>query len=114
MAQHNPFIINSAASTNAALITSGGTRLKTLVASNTGGAVAFVKLYNKAAAPTVGTDAPAMTIPVAADGIVSLASVDGLAFPTGLAIAITNLGTDADDTAVAAGQVKVLGNFEGS
>lgn len=115
MSQMNPILINSAATTNARLISPGGTTLKTLVCTNTGAAIAFVKLYNKATAPTVGTDVPASTIGVAANGTQAInLGVDGMYFPSGLALAITLLGTDADATAVAAGEVKVIGNFHGN
>lgn len=105
--------INSAASTNGQLVNGGTTGLQALFASNTGAAVAFVKLYNKATAPTVGTDVPVMIIPVPAavsgvPGIVELTpAFNGYRFPLGLGLAITGLVADSDTTAVAAGQVKV-------
>lgn len=112
IARDQPFGLNSAATTNATVVNTGRTGLRALVLTNTGGAVAFAKLYDKASAPTVGTDAPALTIPIAANGVVTLALGEhGLLFALGLALAITNLGTDADATAVAAGQVKVRGNY---
>jgi hypothetical protein len=108
-----PYFVNSAASTNAALVLTGTSGLCALWASNTGAAAAFVKLYNKATAPTVGTDVPEMIIPVPA----AVAGVPGVAqispgfnayrFPLGLGIAITGAVADTDTTAVAAGQVKV-------
>ena len=82
-------------------------------ATNTGATAAFVKLYNKATAPTVGTDVPEMIIPVPA----AVSGVPGAAelrpgfiayrFALGLGIAITGGAADTDTTAVAAGQVKV-------
>ncbi len=55
-----PLIINSAASTNGQLVLTGTSGLQALFASNTGATPAYVKLYNKATAPTVGTDTPAI------------------------------------------------------
>ena len=107
------YSVNSAASTNGALIVSGTSGLQAFYASNIGAAVAYVKLYNKATAPTVGTDVPLMVIPVPAAvgtvaGFVELTpGFNGYRFPLGLGIAITGLMADSDTTAVAAGQVKV-------
>ena len=108
-----PFFVNSAATTNGALILTGTSGLQAFYATNTGAAAAFVKLYNKATAPTVGTDVPEMIIPVpaAVSGVPGVAQVipgfNGHRFALGLGIAITGGAADSDTTAVAAGQVKV-------
>ena len=108
-----PYFLNSAASTNGALILTGTSGLQAFYATNTGAAAAFVKLYNKATAPTVGTDVPEMVIPVpaAVGGVPGIAEItpgfNGHRFALGLGIAITGGAADADTTAVAAGQVKV-------
>jgi len=108
-----PYFVNSAATTNGALILTGTSGLQAFYATNIGAAVAYVKLYNKATAPTVGTDVPEMIIAVpAAVGTVAGAATlpigySGFRFPLGLGIAITGLMADTDTTAVAAGQVKV-------
>lgn len=104
-----PIRVNSAASVNNTLVNSGRTNLNALVVSNTGGAAAFLKLYDKATAPVAGTDTPTITISVPASGTVSLPGP--LPFSLGLGLAITNLAADADTTAVAAGQVKVHGSY---
>ena len=109
-----PYFVNSAASTNGALILTGTSGLQAFHATNTGAGAAYVKLYNKATAPTVGTDVPEMIIPVPA----AVAGVPGVAqtlsfnfnsfrFALGLGIAITGGAADTDTTPVAAGQVKV-------
>lgn len=108
-----PYFVNSAASTNGALILTGTSGLQALYATNIGATAAFVKLYNKATAPTVGTDVPEMIIPVpaAVSGVPGVAQItpgfNGYRFPLGLGIAITGAVADSDTTAVAAGQVKV-------
>ena len=107
------YFLNSTASTNGALILTGSSGLQAFWATNTGVAAAFVKLYNKATAPTVGTDVPEMIIPIpaAVAGVPGVAEVtpgfNGHRFPLGLGIAITGGAADSDTTAVAAGQVKV-------
>ncbi len=109
-----PYFLNSAASTNAALIITGTSGLQAFHATNIGAGIAIVKLYNKATAPTVGTDVPEMIIPVpaAAAGLPGTSpplspAYIGQRFPLGLGIAITGAMADSDTTAVAAGQVKV-------
>jgi hypothetical protein len=109
-----PYILNSAAGTNAALILTGTSGLHAFYATNTGASAAFVKLFNKATAPVVGADVPAMIIPVpaAVGGVPGIATLpigfNGFRFALGLGIAITGGAADSDTTAVAAGQVKVM------
>jgi hypothetical protein len=109
-----PYILNSLATTNGALILTGTSGLHAFYATNTGATVAFVKLYNKATAPTVGTDVPAMIIPVpaAVSGVPGVATLpighNGFRFALGLGIAITGGVADSDTTAIGAGQVKVM------
>jgi hypothetical protein len=114
LAPATPYILNSVAGTNGALILTGTSGLHAFYATNTGASVAFVKLYNKATAPTVGTDVPAMILPVpaAVGGVPGVCTLpigfNGFRFALGLGIAITGLVADTDTTAVAAGQVKVI------
>jgi hypothetical protein len=109
-----PLIINSAATTNGQLVLTGSSGLQAFYATNIGATAAFVKLYNKATAPTVGTDVPAMIIPVpaAVAGVPGVAQItpgfQGYRFALGLGLAITGAVADNDTTAVAAGQVKVI------
>lgn len=108
-----PYFVNSAASTNGALILTGTSGLSAFYATNEDASVAYVKLYNKATAPTVGTDIPEMTIPVpaAASGVPGVANpfigFHGFRFALGLGIAITRNAAHTDTTAVGAGEVKV-------
>lgn len=108
-----PYYKNSTADTNGALVLTGTSSLHCLWATNIGATPAFVKLYNKATAPTVGTDVPEMIIPVpaAVSGVPGVASINPgfltFRFALGLGIAITGGMADNDTTAVAAGQVKV-------
>lgn len=104
--------INSAASTNATSIKASAGTVFSVVCSNTGAAAAFVKLYNLATAPTVGTSTPIITISIPASGTVTIDfGTFGYRFATGIALAITNLAADTDTTAVAAAQVKVLASY---
>jgi len=108
-----PYFVNSAASTNGALILTGTSGLHAFYATNEGASVAYVKLYNKATAPTVGTDVPEMIIPVpaAVGGVPGVATLPigfgAFRFALGLGIAITRNAVHTDTTAVGAGEVKV-------
>lgn len=101
--------INSAATTNATLVQTGVRNLMSVTASNIGAAVRYLKLYNKATAPVVGTDIPVMVIPIPIGGVLTLqgGSVALARFPLGLGLAITAGAADADVAAVAASEVKV-------
>jgi hypothetical protein len=113
VAPATPYFLNSAATTNSALILTGTSNVSSFYATNEGASVAYVKLYNKATAPTVGTDVPEMIIPVpaAASGVPGVANPNigfhGFRFPLGLGIAITRNAVFSDTTAVGAGEVKV-------
>lgn len=110
--QQDPIRVNSLATTNARLIRSGKCCLQSLLVSNNGAGAAFLKLFDKATVPVPGTDVPILIVPIPASSIVSLPIGDvGPSFELGLGISITNLVADADTTAVAANQVKVLGGY---
>lgn len=94
--------INAAASTNATSLKASAGQIYTIDVFNVAAYNVFLKLYNKASAPTVGTDTPVMTIPVPAGGGFSKTWPMGFPFATGIAYAITKLQADSDTTAVAA------------
>jgi len=106
---YTPGHLISAATTNAASIKATAGTLGYIVAGNTNAAARFLKLYNKASAPTVGTDIPVQTfiIPGGASGAGSniMLPVQGAAFTLGIAFAITGLIADADTTVIGAGDV---------
>lgn len=98
----------SAATTNAAVVKASAGSLYELTISNTTATPAYVKFYNKATAPTVGTDVPVLTIPVPATaanaGTIDIQfGVVGKRFATGIGIAVTGAVTAVDTTATVAG-----------
>ena len=101
------FHLVSAATTNASSIKASGGQVYGYELGNNGAADAYVKLYNKASAPTVGTDTPFRTIYVPKGSARSFHSTTGLNMGTGIALAITGAAADSDSTAVAANQVTV-------
>lgn len=108
-----PYFLNSTASTNGALILTGTSSVHSLWATNEGVSPAYIKLYNKATAPTVWTDIPEMIIPVpAASWWVPWVANPNMwfipfRFALGLGIAITRNAVYTDTTAIGAGEVKV-------
>ena len=98
------YSLTTAASTNAANVKSSAGTLEEITASNVTATAAYVKLYNKASAPTVGTDVPVLTIPVAAGATVPLSFGPlGKRFTTGIAIAVTAAAAATDTAATVAG-----------
>lgn len=72
---------------------------------NATAAAKWFKFYNKASAPTVGTDPVFFKIQIPANGCRDRTSPLGLNFTTGIAYAITGAAPNSDTTAVAAGDV---------
>lgn len=102
------FKLISAATTNATSVKAAAGQLYTILASNVNAAARFLKFYNKATAPAVGTDVPVLTFLIPAGGALSLDTGGmGFAFPLGIALAITALVADADVTAVALNEIVV-------
>lgn len=105
-----PYKLNSAASTNATSVKASAGQVYSIMATNQNAAVRYLKLYNKASAPTVGTDTPVQTyaIPGATAGAGFTLSIPvGMTFPLGIAFAITTGAADSDTGAVAANEVIV-------
>ena len=100
--------VNSAASTNATSTKASAGTVWSVVVSNINAAARYLKLYNKASAPTVGTDTPVIVIPIPAGGVVQLdGGSNGIRFGTGIAWALTTGAADSDTGDVAAGEHKV-------
>lgn len=99
------------ASTNADFIKASAANLYEVTFSNVTATAMYVKFYNKITAPTVGTDIPVATFPVAANATVTyeFGSV-GKRFATGLAIAVTGAAA-ATDTSVAAAGMQISGTY---
>jgi hypothetical protein len=98
----------SAATTNATSVKGSAGQVYNIQCFNTNASARYLKLYNKASAPTVGTDTPVKTllIPPSSSGFVAEWS-NGLAFGTGIAFALTTGIADSDTAAVAANEIVV-------
>jgi hypothetical protein len=95
----------AAATTNATSLKASAGNIAAIDLFNVAAYAVFLKLYNKASAPTVGTDTPVWTIPIPASGGFSLVLDWGEYFSTGIAYAITKLQADSDTTVLVAGDV---------
>ena len=101
--------VNSLATTNALLVKATGATVFSITASNIGATTRYLKIYNKATAPVVGTDIPILTIPILTGNIQNInLGTFGLRTLTGLGIAITAGALDNDVAVIGAGEVKVL------
>lgn len=76
--------------------------------SNVNAATRYLKVYDKAGAPNVGTDTPALTIGVPpAGGDCYGLFPDGIDFTNGIGFGIVTGSADNDSTAPAAGEIVV-------
>ena len=98
-------ILSAAASTNATLAKASAGRVYSIQGHNAAGAIRYLKLYNKASAPTVGTDAPVKTLALPAGASFQFNWPAGYVFSTGIAYALTTGSADADTGALTSGDV---------
>ena len=104
-------VASSAASGNPAFLKNAAGELRMFWGQN-GAAITYLQIYNKASAPTIGTDVPILTFPVAANAFFSMPPLnDGLYFATGIAYAFT---TDAAATTGAAAAAVTSFNIIGA
>ena len=99
------------ASTNSAVVKPTAGMLYEITISNPTATAAYVKLYNKATAPTVGTDVPVFTQAVAAGATVALTFGQvGKRFATGIGIACTAAAA-ATDTVVSVAGIQINATY---
>lgn len=107
LAQSAPLSWLTTSSLNSTLVKAGNTALNVLVPINTTAALYYLKLYNKATAPTCGTDTPLWRVPIPFGGSSSGGGValptGGLQFPLGLGFCVTGGIADNDTTFAASG-----------
>lgn len=100
--------LQALATVNATSVKATAGNIISLALSNLSAGIKYFKVYAKASAPTVGTDIPIMTIPIAAGAFLALEfGFTGMRVLTGIAYAITGAAADTDTTALAVGDVKV-------
>jgi hypothetical protein len=105
---HNPNLLATGVLIAAGKHVVGGYHLH-----NAGAAARYIKLYDKATAPTVGTDTPLLTLGVPAGAAVAVMIPNfqdgsaGIAFQNGIGIGATTAAADADTGAPTANDVIV-------
>lgn len=99
-------LLSAAASTNATSVKASAGFVYRVRGYNNNAAARFLKFYNKASAPTVGTDTPVLTYRIAPTA--DFAFDVCLYFATGIAFAITTAAADADTGALTAGDIVAL------
>lgn len=108
---YTPGKLVSAATTNATVIKASAGTLGHISASNVNAAARYLKFYNKATTPTVGTDVPVLTyiIPgnTAGAGTNIPLPPQGINFSTGISFATTTEATDAGSTGVAVSEIVI-------
>lgn len=103
-----PYQLVAAASTNATNVKATAGVVGYIVANNVNAAVRYLKLYNKATAPTIGTDTPVMTIALPAGTVTVVpVPVGGIVFNTGIGFGTTTEATVAGTTGISASETVV-------
>ena len=99
----NTYKLISTVSTNSNVVKNSPGNLYSIIAIGLTSTVRYLKLYNKATTPVVGTDVPVMTIPIPANtqgAGVAIPFSMGVNFSNGISIAITANVDDNDNTAI--------------
>jgi hypothetical protein len=97
-------IASAGASTNATVAKASSGSLHFVSGYNAAVAVRYLKLYDKATSPTVGTDVPFLTIALPASSAFNL-NLGGLRFATGIGYGLTTGAADNDTGALTAADV---------
>ena len=104
--------VTSATSTNATIIKASAGTIYSITANNIGSVVRYIKIYNLATSPVVGTTVPILTItlPPTSEKNISFGAL-GHRLSAGIGMAITSGALDTDATNAVAGEVKVCTSF---
>ena len=97
--------VKAAAGTNSTNLKGSAGVILTYGFYNNTASAKFVKIYDKATAPTIGTDTPAFTIIVPASGGANLSDENGIPFSSGIGYGITGAVGDSDTTSTAVDDV---------
>jgi hypothetical protein len=97
-------IPSSANSVNATVAKASAGKLFSVNGYNSSASVTYLKFYDKATAPTVGTDTPVLTLALPALAVFSY-DLGGIALATGIGYGLTTDAANNGTTAVAAGAI---------
>lgn len=90
------FRLLAAATTNANLVKATNGAVFGWFVANLAAAARYLKLYDSAVSPTVGTDRPLLTIPLQGSSGANVEFVGGIEFRKGIALAVTTGVADTD------------------
>jgi hypothetical protein len=94
----------AAGSTNATVVKASAGQVYGIQVNNVNAAVRYLKLYNKATAPSVGTDVPVKTLAIPAASVQQFHWPAGIAFAAGISFATTTEATDGGTTGISASE----------
>lgn len=102
------YYLTSAASTNGANVKASAGQVYGYAVTNNNTSPRYLRFYNTAGTPTVGSTATYMAVMIPGSGgvVVPNGSI-GIAFSTGIAISLTTGAADTDTGAVAANEIKL-------
>jgi len=95
---HSNIYKNVALSSTGVLVKGASTEVYHMHIGNTNASAVFVHFYNKATAPTTGTDVPVMTYLIPSSGVYAEELVDPAWFPLGFGVSCTTGSADNDST----------------
>jgi hypothetical protein len=90
----------SSGTTNATSVATAAADIFSIWVYNGNAAVRYLKIYNLAVAPTVGTSVPVLVIPLPPSQLTQVSWAKGLYLSTGLAYALTTGAATSDTAAV--------------
>lgn len=105
---NNARLLSAAGSDNATLVKARKGKVLKISGYNARGSAVYLKLYDKATAPTVGTDTPFATIYLAASSAFNHEWENGLDFTLGLGYGTTTAGADNSTAAVTAADILAM------
>lgn len=101
-------LLSAAGSVNSTLVRAGVGAIATINGVNAAAAVRYLKLYDKATAPTIGTDTPIATFHLLASVPFSFSFPKGLAVALGIGYGFTTAAADNSTAAVTAADIACL------
>jgi hypothetical protein len=105
-------LVSAAAGNNATLVKATAGRIYKITGYSAATALRFLKLYNKATAPVVGTDTPVDTFALPASSSFDIDfGLLGRSFATGIGFGLSTGAADADTGALVAGDILAVNTY---
>lgn len=102
-------LLSAAASTNSTNVKASAGRIYGIYGYNAAAAARYLKLYNKATPPTVGTDTPILTFQLIPTATFNISFLDiGVYNSAGIGFGLTTGSADADTGALTAGDITCM------